>query len=87
MKVQRFHNIISITMLHHSYQNLWGSSEQEIGIWEFQTTNLTTSYWNFLLFAIYNHRLNINQITSYRNLEFFLNYQSIVRSSDHNQII
>ena len=38
-----------------------GSSDQEIGTWEFQTINLTTSYWNFLLFAIYNHRLNMNQ--------------------------
>ena len=67
MKVQRFHNIISIALLHHSYQNLWCSSDQEIGIWEFQTVNLTTSYWNFLPLTIHSHGFNINQNISWSN--------------------
>ena len=49
--------------------------------WEFQTVNLTTSYWNFLLFAIYNHRLNINQIISWSNFWWNISYIVILKYS------
>ena len=36
--------------------------------WEFQTVNLTTSYWNFLPSTIHSHRFNIDQNISWSNV-------------------